>query len=191
LIVACVFVAAGMCLPIRDLAIDVWSGSAIPAFRRHVTVCFIFHSMHISATSLTLRYVRFSLCSLWRLLSPGIWSHAEFSVINMGVRRSSERSIKLHGVTYQKTVITDLTHTWCCEAHRMWVRNSPRLVKYSPYGKKSQLKPSWSVCVMFLCRIRRASAEIINRVSFNFRVRYGLYWINRNPKLDLWNLNFV
>jgi hypothetical protein len=76
-IVACVFVAAGMCLPSSCLAIDVCSGSVIPAFRRHVTVCFIFHSIHIFATSLTLRHVRFSRCSLWRLLFPGIWRHAE------------------------------------------------------------------------------------------------------------------
>jgi hypothetical protein len=33
---ACVFVAAGMCLPSRCLAMDVCSGSTIPAFRPHV-----------------------------------------------------------------------------------------------------------------------------------------------------------
>jgi hypothetical protein len=39
-IIACVFVAAGMCLPSRCLVMDVCSGSTIPAFRRHVTVWF-------------------------------------------------------------------------------------------------------------------------------------------------------
>jgi hypothetical protein len=37
--VAYVFVAAGTCLPSRCLAMNVYSGSAIPAFRRHVTIC--------------------------------------------------------------------------------------------------------------------------------------------------------
>jgi hypothetical protein len=39
--VACVFFAAGTCLPSRCLAVDVSSGSTIPAFRRHVTVIFM------------------------------------------------------------------------------------------------------------------------------------------------------
>jgi hypothetical protein len=37
-IVACVFVAAGMCLPSRCLAINVYSDFTIPAFQRHVTI---------------------------------------------------------------------------------------------------------------------------------------------------------
>jgi hypothetical protein len=37
-IVACIFVAAGTCLPSRCLAMNVYSGSTIPAFRRHVTI---------------------------------------------------------------------------------------------------------------------------------------------------------
>jgi hypothetical protein len=37
-LVACVFVAAGMCLPSRCLAMDVCSGPTILAFRRHITV---------------------------------------------------------------------------------------------------------------------------------------------------------
>jgi hypothetical protein len=37
-LVACVFVAAGMCLLSRCLAIDVCSGPTIPASRRHVTI---------------------------------------------------------------------------------------------------------------------------------------------------------
>jgi hypothetical protein len=37
-IVAHVFVAAGMCLPSHCLALDVYSGSTIPAFRCHVTI---------------------------------------------------------------------------------------------------------------------------------------------------------
>jgi hypothetical protein len=37
-IVACVFVAAGTCLPRHCLAIDVHSGSTIPAFRRHARI---------------------------------------------------------------------------------------------------------------------------------------------------------
>jgi hypothetical protein len=40
-IVACVFVAAGMCLSSLCLAMDVCSGSTIPAFRHHVIVLFI------------------------------------------------------------------------------------------------------------------------------------------------------
>jgi hypothetical protein len=39
LIVACLFVFAGTCLPSRCLAMNVCSGCAIPAFRRHVTIC--------------------------------------------------------------------------------------------------------------------------------------------------------
>jgi hypothetical protein len=37
-LVACVFVAAGMCLPSRCLAMNVYSGSTIAALRRHVRV---------------------------------------------------------------------------------------------------------------------------------------------------------
>jgi hypothetical protein len=37
-IVACVFVAAGMCLPSRCLAMNDYSDFAIPAFGRHVTI---------------------------------------------------------------------------------------------------------------------------------------------------------
>jgi hypothetical protein len=37
-VVASVFVAAGSCLPSRCLAINVCSGSTIPAFRHHITV---------------------------------------------------------------------------------------------------------------------------------------------------------
>jgi hypothetical protein len=37
-IVACVFVAAGTCLPSRFLTMNVYSGSIIPAFRRNVTI---------------------------------------------------------------------------------------------------------------------------------------------------------
>jgi hypothetical protein len=37
-IVACVFIAAGTCLPSRCLAMNVSSSSTIPAFRSHVTV---------------------------------------------------------------------------------------------------------------------------------------------------------
>jgi hypothetical protein len=37
-IVACVFVAAGMCLPRRCLAMKGYFDFAIPAFERHVTV---------------------------------------------------------------------------------------------------------------------------------------------------------
>jgi hypothetical protein len=37
-IVACVFVAARMCLPCRCLAINIYSDFDIPAFVRHVTV---------------------------------------------------------------------------------------------------------------------------------------------------------
>jgi hypothetical protein len=39
LIVAYVFVAAGMCLPSRCLAMKIYSDFAIPAFWRHVAVC--------------------------------------------------------------------------------------------------------------------------------------------------------
>jgi hypothetical protein len=37
--VACVFVAAGVCLPSTCLAVDVSSDFTIPAFGRHVTIC--------------------------------------------------------------------------------------------------------------------------------------------------------
>jgi hypothetical protein len=38
LIVACVFFVAGMCLPSRCLAMNIYSDFTIPAFGRHVTV---------------------------------------------------------------------------------------------------------------------------------------------------------
>jgi hypothetical protein len=38
LIVDCVFVAAGMCLPSRYLAMNVYPDFTIPAFGRHVTM---------------------------------------------------------------------------------------------------------------------------------------------------------
>jgi hypothetical protein len=38
-IVAHVFTVAGTCLPSRCLAMNIYSGSTIPAFRRHVTLC--------------------------------------------------------------------------------------------------------------------------------------------------------
>jgi hypothetical protein len=38
-IVACLFMFTGSCLPSRCLEINVYSGCAIQAFRRHVTVC--------------------------------------------------------------------------------------------------------------------------------------------------------
>jgi hypothetical protein len=38
-IVACLFVAVGTCLPRLCLAMNVYSDSTIPAFRRHVTIC--------------------------------------------------------------------------------------------------------------------------------------------------------
>jgi hypothetical protein len=37
-LVASMFISAGTCLPNRFLAMNVYSGSAIPAFRRHVTI---------------------------------------------------------------------------------------------------------------------------------------------------------
>jgi hypothetical protein len=39
LIVVCVFVVAGMRLPSRFLGMNVYCDFAIPAFRRHVTIC--------------------------------------------------------------------------------------------------------------------------------------------------------
>jgi hypothetical protein len=38
-IVTFLFVAAGNCIPSRCLVMNVYFGSAIPAFRRHVTIC--------------------------------------------------------------------------------------------------------------------------------------------------------
>jgi hypothetical protein len=38
-IVACIFIAAGMCLPSRCLTTNVSSDFTIPAFGRHVTIC--------------------------------------------------------------------------------------------------------------------------------------------------------
>jgi hypothetical protein len=40
-IVACIYVAAGTCVPSRRLLVDVSSGSTIPNFRRHFTIFFI------------------------------------------------------------------------------------------------------------------------------------------------------
>jgi hypothetical protein len=37
-IAACLFFATGICLPSRCIAMNVYSGSAIPAFTRHVTI---------------------------------------------------------------------------------------------------------------------------------------------------------
>jgi hypothetical protein len=39
-IVACVFISAGTYLPSRCLAMNVCSGSAVPAFSRHVVIYF-------------------------------------------------------------------------------------------------------------------------------------------------------
>jgi hypothetical protein len=44
-IVTCVFVEAGMCLPSRCLAMNVYSDFTIPAFRRHVTVLLLNYSL--------------------------------------------------------------------------------------------------------------------------------------------------
>jgi hypothetical protein len=41
-IVVCLFVSAGMCLPSRCLAKNVYSDFTIPAFGRHVTITFVF-----------------------------------------------------------------------------------------------------------------------------------------------------
>jgi hypothetical protein len=38
-IVTCLFISAGNCLPSRCVAMDVYSGSTVPAFRRRVTIC--------------------------------------------------------------------------------------------------------------------------------------------------------
>jgi hypothetical protein len=40
------FVAAGMCLPSRCLAMNIYSDFTIPAFGRHVTICFYFSSTY-------------------------------------------------------------------------------------------------------------------------------------------------
>jgi hypothetical protein len=37
-IVMCIFISAETCLPSRCLAMNIYTGSAIPAFRRHVTI---------------------------------------------------------------------------------------------------------------------------------------------------------
>jgi hypothetical protein len=37
-IIACVFISVGTCLPTRCLATNVYCGSAVPAFGRHVTI---------------------------------------------------------------------------------------------------------------------------------------------------------
>jgi hypothetical protein len=41
-IFACIFVAAGTRLPSRYITMNVYSGSTIPAFRRHSTMYFLF-----------------------------------------------------------------------------------------------------------------------------------------------------
>jgi hypothetical protein len=55
-IVACVFVAAGMCLPSRCLAMNVYSDFAIPAFGRHVTIFYDSMSAELNAVDMSLNY---------------------------------------------------------------------------------------------------------------------------------------
>jgi hypothetical protein len=50
-IVAYVFVAAGTCLPSRCLTMNLYSGSNIPAFRRHVTICLRHSGVSRNSTS--------------------------------------------------------------------------------------------------------------------------------------------
>jgi hypothetical protein len=60
LIVACVFVAAGMCLPSRCLAMNVYSDFIIPAFKRRVTMyilVYIYTHIYLSINPFTRTHV--------------------------------------------------------------------------------------------------------------------------------------
>jgi hypothetical protein len=58
-IVTCVFVAAGMFLPSRCLAMNVCSFSTIPAFRRHVKIC----SPRPQSLDMSQRNLRTNICN--------------------------------------------------------------------------------------------------------------------------------
>jgi hypothetical protein len=62
-IVACVFVAAGMCLPSRTLAMDIYSDVTIPALGRHVTVSWLRYIYHVQLCMMV------RLASVWRKVS--------------------------------------------------------------------------------------------------------------------------
>jgi hypothetical protein len=49
-IVVCVFISAGICLPSRCLAMNVYTSSALPAFRCHVTIFFLYLTHAISSS---------------------------------------------------------------------------------------------------------------------------------------------
>jgi hypothetical protein len=72
--VACVFVAAGMCLPSRCLVINVYSDFTIPAFGRHVTIC---HMLYSPVTDIVVK--RTIKKTAWSYISTphaSQWSHA-------------------------------------------------------------------------------------------------------------------
>jgi hypothetical protein len=58
-IIAYVFVSAGMCLPSRCLAMNVYSNLAIPAFGHHVTIFFTIYVFKIILPFLVLWYIKF------------------------------------------------------------------------------------------------------------------------------------
>jgi hypothetical protein len=89
--VACVFIAAGMCLPSRCLALNVYSVFAVPAFDRHVTILYamtvcsrsrtgiLFHCWRIGTMTLNPVlgidiYPRFFCCVLHTNRQRGSWS---------------------------------------------------------------------------------------------------------------------
>jgi hypothetical protein len=58
-IVTCLLVSLGTCLPNRCLAMNVYSCSAISAFRRHVTISYVLStiSLHYNILKFSLKYL--------------------------------------------------------------------------------------------------------------------------------------
>jgi hypothetical protein len=76
-IVACVFLAAGMCLPTRCLAMDVYSDFTVPAFGRHVivfsfSICYNLPRSMLSICSINATNITIARCHLY----PFVLMHA-------------------------------------------------------------------------------------------------------------------
>jgi uncharacterized Fe-S cluster protein YjdI len=82
-VVAWLFVTAEKCLPCRCLAMDVFSGSALPAFIRHVTI-------HIYVYNLHMRYLH------RRQMTTGIYSDVTFTNVIILSLQTAEELICKH-----------------------------------------------------------------------------------------------
>jgi hypothetical protein len=109
-IVPYVFVAAGTCLSSRCLAMNVYSGSTIPAFRRHVTInleaCW-------SKGSYTLKYCHVSGFACLTTMSSGFcyWIYWHFCTITTNYNSSQSMTPKTRSIPYCTTSVFSSTAT--------------------------------------------------------------------------------